>query len=179
MKPWPRLIADTPAERRWLIVPGAVAVLLLAADQYTKWWFVRHFHLFESATVIAGWFNFTYVRNEGAAWSMFRGQVWPLLIFGLLVAFVIVIRFRKLAEGCPERYVAQMLALSGILGNSIDRCFRGAVVDFLHVHYYDVWHYPVFNIADMAICCGIAIFILSGFFRKNLKAEPGDADGNG
>lgn len=178
MKPWPRLTIRTPAERRWLILPGALAALVLAMDQLTKLWFVRNFRLFETRSVVEGWLNFTYVRNEGAAWSMFHGHVWPLLIFGLLVALGIVIRFRKLAEGCPERYIALMLVLSGIVGNSIDRCFRGAVVDFIHVHYYNVWHYPVFNVADMAICCGIAVFILSGLFRKPLKSERRDENGD-
>ena len=178
MKPWPRLTVHTPAERSWLILPGVLAAAVLALDQLTKLWFVRNFRLHETVTVIEGWFNFTYVRNEGAAWSMFHGHVWPLLIFGLLVALGIVIWFRKLAEGCPERYVAQMLVLSGIVGNSIDRGFRGAVVDFIHVHSYRVWDYPIFNVADMAICCGIAIFIISGFFRKNPDSERQDADGD-
>ena len=59
-----------------------------------------------------------------------------------------------------------MLLLSGIIGNSFDRFFRGAVVDFLHVHWKEVWHYPVFNVADIAICCGVGLYILSNLLRK-------------
>jgi len=161
-----------------LVCSGLLAALVLAADQFTKWWFVRCYELYQTRSVIPGWFNFTYVRNTGAAWSMFSGQVWPLLVFGLLVAAGMVCWFRKLAEACPERYVAIMLVLAGIVGNSIDRLWRGAVVDFLHIHYFNVWHYPVFNIADMAICGGVGIFILSGFCRKNLQAEAAHADGD-
>ena len=177
MKPWPRIVPRSAGEKRLLLISLSLALLTLAADQLSKFWFVKHFSLFQTRPIFDGWLNFTYVRNTGAAWSMFSGQVWPLLTFGLLVAAGIVIWFRKLAENCPERYVALMLVLSGIVGNSIDRCFRKAVVDFIHVHYLEIWHYPVFNIADMAICCGIGIFMLSGFLRKNLKTDESDADG--
>ncbi|MCI5779698.1 MAG: signal peptidase II [Lentisphaeria bacterium] len=176
MNAWPRVKPGTAAERRLLWISGAAAFAVLAADQAVKFWFVRSFALHESREVIPGWLNFTYVRNFGAAWSIFSGHVWPLLIFGLLAAAGILIFFRKLAENCPERYVAQMLILSGIVGNSIDRMFRGAVVDFIHVHYESVWHYPVFNIADMAICCGIGVFVISGFIRKPSTSEAGDAE---
>ena len=179
MKPWPRILPHSPGEKRLLLISVLLALLTLAADQLSKHWFVKHFQLFETRTLIDGWLSFTYVQNTGAAWSMFSGQVWPLLVFGLLVAAGIVIWFRKLAENCPERYVALMLVLSGIFGNSIDRCFRGAVVDFIHVHYRNVWNYPIFNIADMAICCGIGVFMLSGFLRKDLKTDDPDADGKG
>ena len=58
------------------------------------------------------------------------------------------------------------MIFAGIAGNSFDRAFHGAVIDFIHIHYYDLWHYPVFNVADIAICTGVGIYILSGFLRK-------------
>ena len=73
--------------------------------------------------------------------------------------------------------MAAFLVISGILGNSIDRLWRGAVVDFIDVHYYDVWRYPVFNVADIAICTGVGIFILSTLIRPEKgKAAKEDAD---
>ena len=59
-----------------------------------------------------------------------------------------------------------MLLFAGIIGNSADRFLRGAVVDFSHVHWHNVWHYPVFNVADIAICTGVGLFVLSNFLRK-------------
>ena len=73
--------------------------------------------------------------------------------------------------------MAAFMVLSGILGNSIDRLWRGAVVDFIDVHYGNVWRYPVFNVADMAICTGVGIFILSTILRpEKRKAAAEDAD---
>ena len=150
---------------------GAIALLLLIADQWSKWFFVRNFRLGESLALIPGWLNFTYVHNLGAAWSIFSGQVLMLLIFGIAAAAAMIIFFRKLAEKCPERYFALLMILSGIAGNCFDRAFHGAVVDFIHVHYYNIWHYPVFNVADMAICTGVGIFLLSSFLRKSPEKE--------
>ena len=161
------------SRREKLIVAAALvsALLLLAADQVTKAWFVRNFELYQSIPLVPGWLNFTYVRNLGAAWSMLSGYVWLLLGFGLLAGAGIIVFFRKLAESCPERYFALLMVISGIIGNCFDRAFHGAVIDFIHVHYYNIWHYPVFNVADMAICTGVGIFILSSLFRKSPEKD--------
>ena len=161
-----RIEKGSSREKKVFFPALILAVLLLIADQWTKWYFVNNFKLFESRDIIPGILSFTSVRNLGAAWSVLSGHVWLLLAFGLVAGAGIVIFFRKLAEGCAERYWALLLIVSGILGNSFDRAYHGEVVDFIHVHYYDVWHYPVFNIADMAICAGVFIYIFSGFFRK-------------
>ena len=165
---WKSIIAENSVrERKVLFSALAVALVLLIVDQLTKWYVVRNYLLFESRDVIPGFLSFTSVRNLGAAWSIFSGYVWPLLIFGLVAGGLIIFFFRRLAEGYLERYFALMLILSGIAGNSFDRAFHGSVVDFIHVHYYDIWHYPVFNVADIAICTGAGIYVLSSFLRKS------------
>ena len=64
-----------------------------------------------------------------------------------------------------------MLVLSGIVGNSIDRIWHGEVIDFIDFHYYDMWSYPVFNVADIAICTGVGVYMLSNLLRKTPKEE--------
>ena len=166
-----RIEKNSSREKSVFIRAGVVALLILAADQLTKWYFIRNFALGESVELIPGILNFTSVRNLGAAWSIFSGHVWMLLIFGILAGVGIIVFFRKLTEGCAERYYALLLILAGILGNSFDRFFHGAVVDFIHVHYLNIWHYPVFNVADMAICTGVGIYLLSGFLRPELPKD--------
>ena len=158
-------------ERRVLTAALLTAALLLAADQWSKWFFVLNFEPGQSVPVIPPVLSFTSVRNLGAAWSILNGHVWLLLCCGMLAFLGIVFFFRHLTEGCIERYFALLMIVSGIAGNSFDRAFHGAVVDFIHVHYRDVWHYPVFNVADMAICVGVGIYLISGFCRKSIAPE--------
>ena len=171
------LEAHSRRERFFLCGSAALAMLLLLLDQGTKLWIERAFELHESRPLIAGWLSFTSVRNHGAAWSMLSGHGWLLLVIAAAALFAILWFFHQLTEYWPERYVAAFMVLSGILGNSIDRLWRGAVVDFIDVHYGNVWRYPVFNVADMAICTGVGIFILSTILRpEKRKAAAEDAD---
>ena len=95
---------------------------------------------------------------------MFHGYGMVLFIIGVLVIIATVCFLRKLCEGYRERYVAILTVLSGVVGNSIDRIWRGEVVDFLDC-YVKSYHWPAFNIADCAICIGIGIYMLSVLLR--------------
>ena len=75
-----------------------------------------------------------------------------------------IIFLRKLCDGYAERYAAILTVLSGVIGNSIDRIWRGEVVDFLDC-YINKYHWPAFNIADCAICIGIGLYTLSVLLR--------------
>ena len=161
-----------------LWISAAVAFFLLLLDQLTKLYVERSFRLYESRPVIPGWLSLTSVRNHGAAWSMLSGHGWLLLLIAIVALAAILWYFRSLTEGWCERYIAAFMVISGIFGNSIDRLWRGAVVDFIDVHYYDLWHYPVFNVADIAICTGVGIFVLSSLLRPDLRKtrSKGDED---
>lgn len=158
-------------ERMMLVCSAALAFFTLLLDQGTKLWVEHAFKLHESLVLIDGWLSFTYVRNTGAAWSMLKGQTWLLLVIAALAFGAILYFFHFLAEQWPERYFAIFLVLSGILGNSIDRLWRNAVVDFVDVHYHRVWTYPIFNVADIAICVGVGVFVLSSFIRPDKKRD--------
>ena len=70
--------------------------------------------------------------------------------------------------------VGLALILGGAIGNLIDRVRIGKVIDFIHVHYADVWHYPIFNVADIAICVGVAIVVIDMLFlegKRNAKYQ--------
>lgn len=168
---------NSPQEKKILVISGITGAFMLALDILTKLWVVRCFKLHESIELIPGLLAFTSVRNYGAAWSILSGYGWLLLLFALVTAILLFVFFRKITEGCSERYFALMLMLSGIFGNSADRFFRGSVVDFIHVHWHNVWHYPIFNVADIAICCGVGLFILSNLLRK--KPENKASSGAG
>ena len=161
--------AHSPRERRTFVLAGLTAAAAVLLDQATKLWVTHAFSLHESRPLIDGFFSFTYVVNYGAAWSMFSGHGVLLLLIGCLVGAAAIFFFRSLAEGFPERYYAIMLVLAGTVGNSIDRLWRGGVVDFLDFHWRNVWRYPVFNVADIMICVGIGLFILSNLLRAKRR----------
>lgn len=172
-----RLEAHSRREHLFLWLSSVLALFLLLLDQGTKLWVERTFELHESRPLIDGWLSFTSVRNYGAAWSMLSGHGWILLVIAIVALAAILWSFHSLTDGWPERYVAAFMVISGILGNSIDRLWRGAVVDFIDVHYYSVWRYPVFNVADIAICTGVGIFILSTLSRpEKAKGTAENAD---
>lgn len=154
-----------------LLTGGALATgcLVLLLDQLTKLWVERDFLLHESRVVIEHFFNLTFVRNYGAAWSMLSGYGWLLLLIAGLVTAAAFWFFRYLTDGYLERYFAIFIILGGVVGNSLDRIWRGAVVDFLDFHYYEVYHWPVFNVADIAICTGVGIYLLSNLLRPTPK----------
>jgi len=149
-------------------------IILLALDQLTKYWVVKEIPFGTRQTVIPGFFNLTHVTNTGAAWGILSGRYWLLLSISALVFLTAIWFMRTLTEGWTERYFAVFLILSGILGNSIDRIFRGAVVDFLQF-YIGKYAWPSFNIADSCICVGVFIYILSSLFRPERKRKDPDA----
>ncbi|HKN02291.1 MAG TPA: signal peptidase II [Candidatus Binataceae bacterium] len=147
-----------------LILLGLVAIPVLILDQVTKFYVSSHLDLFESIPVIPHWFDITYTRNPGAAFSMFtnlpgwfRGAFLVTLSLAAIVALLVLI---ARSDGLNMTTFSFALILAGAAGNLIDRALRGQVIDFIRVHYYDL-NYPIFNIADSAITIGVALIILS------------------
>lgn len=151
-----------------MVISGALGVVFLILDQLTKIWAERTLYAqFRVMEVIPDFFYLRFATNKGAAWGIFEGQMIALAVVAVLAIAGIIIFFRKITEGCPERYYSLGLVLSGIIGNAYDRIWRGHVVDFLDF-VFGSYHYPTFNIADSAICIGATILIISSFIRKDL-----------
>ena len=163
--------SDSIQEKRCIAISLILSALMLIVDQMTKLIVLHSFELHESRPVIDGIFSWTLVFNRGAAWGILAGRTWLLLIIALAVFCLIIKFFRYLTENYAERIIALGLVISGMAGNSIDRVWHGAVIDFIDIHYRKVWSYPVFNVADIAICTGVGIFILSNLLRKSRKEE--------
>ncbi len=167
MSIWDRITPGDAREKRLWFVGLLLGGAMLLVDQMSKLACEHALRVGEKIPMISGFFDLTHVRNQGAAWSMFSGQRILLLLVAFVALAGIIIYFRQLAENCPERYWALALVLSGIVGNSIDRWWRGEVVDFFSLHYRDVYYYPVFNVADICICVGVGIFLLSSLLRRS------------
>ena len=166
-----RIVPDP--ERKVFRCALLTGIIFLILDQLTKYWVVKAIPFAARQTVIPGFFNLTYVTNTGAAWGILSGRYWLLLTISGLVFAAAIWYLRTLTDGWKERYFAIFLVMSGILGNSIDRIFRGAVVDFLQF-YIGKYVWPSFNVADSCICVGVFIYILSTLLRPERK--KGDPD---
>jgi signal peptidase II len=141
---------------RWLPLAGT-SLLVLALDQITKWKVTSSLAPWE-VVPLTDFFSLVNVRNRGAAFGFLNdpGISWQFWLFcaATLLALGIICLIVKRAR--PEERLL-FCALGGIsggaLGNLADRVRFRAVVDFLDLHYLD-WHWPAFNVADMAICAG-------------------------
>lgn len=157
-------------------LPLALGLAVLALDQATKLHVLRYWPLGSQRQVIPGFFSLVHCRNPGAAWSLFADHTDALTVLSAVVLVALVIGFNRLVEGCPERALALGVVFGGIAGNLIDRVAYGEVVDFL-LFYWRAFQWPVFNVADSAISCGVTVFVLSSFFRRpaSERATPADA----
>ncbi len=146
--------------------PLLITIAITALDQATKLWVRADFRLYESRELIPGFFNLTYVRNPGAAWGILGGQTTFLTLLSLVMLIVIFVFRRSFLNDTWDHRLALGCMGGGILGNLMDRVRWGYVVDFLDFHIAG-YHWPVFNVADTAICIGVGIYILSSFWSKS------------
>jgi signal peptidase II len=152
----------------YLAATGAVFMI----DQTTKAWAIRKLRFGGDREIISGFLNFVYAENTGVAFSMLDGNGstgrWGLATIATIAAVLVLFYFWRTPRTNDRLLGALALLLAGIVGNLTDRIRIGFVVDFIQVHYQD-WYYPVFNVADMAICVGAGLLIIDMFFTK--KAE--------
>lgn len=140
------------------VVVFSVALVWLVLDQLTKAAVTAGLAVGQGFSVIDGCFNIVHVLNRGAAFGFLGGQesgwqFWLFLAAALLVAGVIVHIVRTSAWS-PVLFFGLGSILGGAVGNLVDRVRSRAVTDFLDV-YWRSWHWPAFNVADIAICLGV------------------------
>lgn len=144
-------------------------------DQMTKAWAVRRLRFGDDTSVISGFLNFAYAQNTGVAFSMFddHGDAgrWGLSAVALLAGVLVLYFFWRTPRSDDRILGALALLLAGIAGNVTDRLRLGFVVDFIDVQ-FGSWHYPTFNVADMAIVIGAGLLILDMFMSKKKPTEP-------
>jgi signal peptidase II len=141
-----------------------ILLAVLGADQFSKHLIVSGMELYQMHAVIPGFFNLVHVTNKGAAFSMFASIDSPLrhYFFVLVNAAAVIgltVAALRMAKHHPLYHVSFALIGAGALGNLIDRLRYGAVIDFLDF-YLGRYHWPAFNVADSAICVGVAILFL-------------------
>lgn len=150
-----------------------VAAAVFIADQLAKNWVVAHLPEGESVPVLGEFLQWHFVRNSGAAFSLASGSTWIFTILATVVAIVILWQIRRLRSVSWSLFLG--LLLGGVLGNLTDRLTRepgfpvGHVIDFISTP----WMIPaIYNIADMGIVVGMALFVLITLLGLPIDGSP-------
>ncbi len=145
-------------------------ILIVILDQLSKWFIQSHYILMGRQTVIPGFFYITYVQNTGAAWSILSGkQTFLIAVSVVEIAVIAWFFFYKRKEQTRLYTTSLALMLGGAFGNLIDRIFLHYVRDFLDFIIFG-YDFPVFNIADSALCIGVALLILDMWLEERKHA---------
>jgi signal peptidase II len=121
---------------------------------------------------VTDFFDYVLVWNTGISYGLL-GDV-PVIVLGAVIAVAIAaLAFWWWKAEHALVQIGLMLAIGGAVSNAVDRLFYGAVADFFHFHWQD-WSFYIFNLADVAITCGVLLLILDllGFGRRKTAKEP-------
>ncbi|EEM04376.1 Lipoprotein signal peptidase [Bacillus pseudomycoides] len=146
-----------------------IALFVITIDQVSKWLIVKNMELGTSIPIIDNVLYITSHRNRGAAWGILENKMWFFYIITVVFVGFIVFYMKKYAKTDRLLGISLGLILGGAIGNFIDRVFRQEVVDFIHVYIFS-YNYPVFNIADSALCIGVVLIIIQTLLEgKKMK----------
>ncbi len=158
-----RLIYSTGIRWAWIIA------IVLTLDYVSKQWVLDQLVPGQTKS-LAPWLNLLYARNYGAAFGLLAEQGgWQRWIFtgmGIIIIAVLLIMMYHTSAQKKLNNIAYSFLIGGTLGNLIDRCWQGFVIDFIDF-YIKTWHYPTFNVADTFICLGAAMMAIENFLSPS------------
>ena len=165
----PKMIANGRLALNWYLLSLVVIIL----DQWTKWLAETNLTFLEPVPVIEPFLNWTLAYNYGAAFSFLADaggwQKWFFAGLALLMSLFLIGYLAKAPRQAKLLSLGLALVLGGAVGNLIDRLLHGHVIDFIHVHYADIWHYPIFNIADIGISIGVLLIVIDMLFLEKKR----------
>lgn len=150
---------------------GFIALFVIIIDQKTKLLIKNYIDLNSSVILIKNFFNLTYVRNIGAAWSILSGSRFLLILIALIVLLCIYFFLIKGEKLKKLEIIYYGMLIGGIIGNLIDRIIFGYVIDYLDFYIFG-YNFPVFNLADFFIVISVILMIIDSVF----SIKRGDMD---
>ncbi len=145
-----------------------LSVLLIVIDQISKILVSTNLYEYDSISIISNFFNITYAKNIGAAFSLLKGGRIIFIFLAILVIILLTIYIKNNYNNLNKiDKISLILILSGSTGNLIDRIIYGYVIDFLDFKIFN-YNYPIFNLADTYIVIG-AILMLFNMIKKEHK----------
>jgi signal peptidase II len=157
----------------------AAAALVAALDQLSKLALLQHFQeagCGRHREIVTSFLDLVLACNSGVSFGILNRSGLNSLIFALVAALIVIVltlwlrrvraTFLAVAIGC---------IIGGAIGNVVDRLRFGAVIDFLYFH-AGSWYWPAFNLADSAICLGVAAMLLDGTLLRRVGQAKGRED---
>jgi len=146
-------------------------LVVLIADQVTKYLVTTSIPLHGGVEIIPGVANLVHARNPGAAWGLLAESTWSLRWLFLVVvsiAALLCIAWMMVTSKQIDAYllVALSFFFGGAAGNLVDRVRFGEVIDFVDLYVGSV-HWPAFNVADASLCVGTGLFFIHFLVRRS------------
>ena len=157
---------------------AVIALLVYALDQLTKYFVLRLLGQGEERILIEGFFKFVHWGNTGAAWSLFRGNNAALAVVALIALLVLFLSRHHFFDAQSRLGQSAFgMLVGGIAGNVTDRLLpsRLQVIDFIYFYTNTASGevgFPAFNIADSAICIGVALIFWATWKSEHAKSSP-------
>ena len=136
-----------------------LTLIFLIIDIVSKVIVSRYIILDKSIKLINDFLYITYVRNTGAAWSMFSSRSVLVLIISSFIILGIILHVYKNKPKKRMEKIAYSLIIGGALGNLINRITYGYVIDFIDIKIFK-YDYPIFNLADSFIVIGVILLVI-------------------
>lgn len=145
-----------------------IIIILIATDQAFKFLATQYLMNSQPITVIPNFLGLTYALNEGAGFSILSGKVnFLIIVTAVALLFIAYFLFIKKFQNRVEE-ISFLLIFAGGVGNLVDRILNGMVVDYLEFLFIE---FPIFNFADILICCGVALFAVNTIYTEVINKD--------
>lgn len=134
-----------------------LSIIFLLIDIFTKQLVKNTLNLYDSIPIIPNFFSITYVINDGAAFSILKGELWLFIILGFVLLFFIFYYLQKEKLNIYKTIYYSLL-IAGVLGNLLDRMLYRGVIDFLDFTIFS-YNAPIFNLADTFIVISVILIV--------------------
>ncbi|MCM1371220.1 MAG: signal peptidase II [Clostridium sp.] len=142
-----------------------LSLVIILVDQIIKLIITNTISIYQNIDIIKNLLSLTYVQNKGAAFSILNGNTIFLIlisIFALVFIYIYLIKGKSLNK---VEIILYSLLIGGILGNLIDRIFRGFVIDYISVNIFG-YKFPIFNFADICIVISVIVLVIFEFIGE-------------
>ena len=144
-----------------------LSIWIIVVDQFLKIYLSSKVLFQKPFVIVPNFFSIDLVHNTGGAFSILSGNRWLFIVIGILVVVIISFFIKKIEYLNYKYTMIFALLIGGILGNLIDRIFRGYVIDYLSFKIFG-YNYPVFNFADICIVLGVLLLLVAVIKKEDV-----------